>query len=244
MGWEVLSSLLRLIEEETEVREVAPCPSPRSRWLPKSHGLHAAIAPISCLCQVLTAHPILAELEFSPCSNLGREVERLQYRDLEPQVSVRGNIISGREAGAKPCLQFLGWGLLLWSLTSSSPSPREFQSPIHVAGVLPKSQPNLVTPTAFEVQLKTKLRGPLSGPISCPHPTPASSTKIPVQVRREPCPPCFLPLPGSPLSSSSSSPVYLLPFLFQEASVTGAVLGKLANRPLLACAYPCLSTFL
>ncbi|KAI4567517.1 hypothetical protein MJT46_008730 [Ovis ammon polii x Ovis aries] len=49
----------------------------------------------------------------------------------------------------------------------------ELWSPIHVAGVFPKSRPDLVTPIAFGAM--TKIRGPLSGPISCPHATPASS---------------------------------------------------------------------
>lgn len=152
------------------------------------------------------------------------------------------------EAGAKPCLWFLGWGLLLWSFISSSPSPRELQTPLHTAGwsvskILTGSSPS-PQPSGYGLRQGSGLCCcPLAGLISFPHPTLASSV-----INRGPSAgqagtPSRLS-PSARITSPSSSPAYLLPALLQQTSVTGVVTGRLADSPLLACAHPCLGTFL
>lgn len=119
------------------------------------------------LVSVLTAHPILAELEFSPCSKSGKEVKRLQYRDLEPQVLFRSNIVSsGFRLERSPVSS--SWDGVFPDPSPPASSPQELWSPIHVAGVFPKSRPDLVTPIAFGAM--TKIRGPLVPSLSPRHP--------------------------------------------------------------------------
>lgn len=120
------------------------------------------------------------------------------------------------EAGAKPCLWFLGWGLLLWSFISSSPSPRELQSPLHTASwsvskILTGSSPS-PQPSGYGLRQGSGLRCcPLAGLISFPHPPLLLqlSTEVLVQVRQEPLPVC-LPLPESPLPPPHLPTSYLL----------------------------------
>ena len=90
-----------------------------------------------------------------------------------------------------------------------------------MAGVFPKSRPDLVTPIAFGAM--TKLRGPLSGPISCPHPTPASSV-----INRDPS--AGEAGTPSPLLSPSASITCLFLLLLTCLPLTCSPPGSLCDR--------------